>query len=76
MKITKFTTLGELTKKYPKSIEVLLKYGLHCFGCAMSEDETLEQGAKTHGITDKEIKQMIKEINKVINLKQQAPITK
>lgn len=42
---------------------IFLKYGLHCFGCAMASDETIEDGAKAHGLSDKEITQMISEIN-------------
>lgn len=66
-KITKNIALGELIKKYPRSIEVLLKYGLHCFGCAVSYDESLEDGAKTHGLNNKEIEKMVGEINKAIS---------
>lgn len=67
MKITKNITLDELIKKYPQSAEVLLKYGFHCIGCAISDNETLEQGAKAHGLAEKEIAKILREINKVIN---------
>lgn len=66
MKITKSITLGKLTQKYPQAIEVLLKHGLHCIGCAISAEETLEQGAKTHGLSDKEIAKILTEINEII----------
>ncbi len=66
MKITKTITLAKLTKKYPQTTEILLKYGLHCFGCAISANETLEEGALAHGLTNKEIAKMLREINKII----------
>jgi hybrid cluster-associated redox disulfide protein len=65
-KITKDMTLGEVAAKYPGAIMVLFKYGLHCIGCHVAAYETVEQGAMAHGLGDKEIKQMIEEMNKSI----------
>lgn len=64
-KITKDTTIGELIKNYPKSRQILLKYGLHCIGCRVAFDETIEQGALAHGIVGDEFDQMIKELEKL-----------
>lgn len=66
MKIIKNLTIGEITKKYPQTIEIFFKYGLHCFGCAISYDETLEQGAKAHGMSDKDVDKMVGEMNKIV----------
>lgn len=64
-KITKNTNLSKLLNKHPKLNEILMfKYGLHCFGCVAASFETLEQGAKAHGMTDKEIEKMIEKLNK------------
>lgn len=30
--ITKHMTITEVVEQYPKSIEVFLKHGMHCFG--------------------------------------------
>jgi hybrid cluster-associated redox disulfide protein len=65
-KITKEMTLGEVAAKYPSAIMVLFKYGLHCIGCHVAAYETVEQGAMAHGLSDKEIKQMVEEMNKSI----------
>lgn len=65
-KITKDILLDELVNRYPESIEVLLKYGLHCIGCAVSAGETLEEGAQAHGMSEKEVAAMVKEINLII----------
>jgi hybrid cluster-associated redox disulfide protein len=65
-KITKDMTLGEVAAKYPGAIMVLFKYGLHCIGCHVASYETVEQGAMAHGLSDKEIKQMVEEMNKSI----------
>ncbi len=63
-KITKNTTFSESLAINPKSALVLLKYGLHCVGCHLVAEETIEQGAKMHGLSEKELKKMIEEINK------------
>ncbi len=65
-KITKKTKLGEVVEKYPEAVEVMLKQGLHCVGCHMAAFETIEQGAKAHGMDDKEIKELLEKMNKAI----------
>lgn len=63
-KITKTMTLGDTITKYPKSVEILMKYGLHCIGCHVATWETIEQGAMAHGITGEKLDNMLKELNK------------
>ncbi len=65
-KITKNMLLAEIVRKYPQTIEVFLKYGLPCAMCHIAYNETLEQGAISHGI---DLKSLLKELNKVINKK-------
>ncbi|MFH1172579.1 MAG: DUF1858 domain-containing protein [Nanoarchaeota archaeon] len=65
-KINEKMTIGEVVEKYPKTAEVMLKYGLHCVGCSVAGFETIEQGAKRHGMDDKEIEKMILEMNEVV----------
>lgn len=48
--ITKEMPIGEVVQKYPQTIEVFLKHGLMCFGCAIARFENVEQGAIAHGI--------------------------
>lgn len=64
--ITKDMTISEVIEKYPSTIETLLMAGVHCIGCHISYYETLEQGMKNHGITDEEIDNVIKEMNKIV----------
>jgi hybrid cluster-associated redox disulfide protein len=64
-KITKDIFLLDLVEKYPELIETLtLKYGLHCIGCGAAASETLEEGAMVHGMTAKEIKEMVGDLNR------------
>jgi hybrid cluster-associated redox disulfide protein len=62
-KLTKNSNLGLVAEKCPQAIELLAGYGLSCAGCFMRAYETIETGAKIHGLTDREIAKMIKEIN-------------
>jgi hybrid cluster-associated redox disulfide protein len=59
-KITKKMSFAEIIQKNPKAAEILFENGMHCIGCAMAINETLEQGAIAHGIDPDKI---VKEIN-------------
>ncbi len=64
-KITKDMTLGEIVSKFPESAGIMTKYGLHCVGCHVAAWETLEDGAKAHGLDKKKIEKMVKELNEI-----------
>ena len=66
MKITKGMKLGEIVRRYPETIEIFMKRGLHCVGCHIASFENLEEGAKAHGMKDKDIEAMVKDLNKKI----------
>jgi len=63
--VTEDTLIGELITNKPQAIELLFKAGLHCIGCSMSQMESIKQGCIVHGISKKEIKKLIEEINKI-----------
>ena len=65
-KITKDMTLGEAITKFPQTANIMLKYGLHCVGCHVAAWETIEQGAKGHGLTDAQVKTMVSEMNSAV----------
>ena len=62
MKITKNTKLSKLTNNQ-KATEILLDSGMHCIGCVAAQFETLEQGCKAHGMSNKKINELIKKLN-------------
>ena len=64
MKINKSTKISKVVGANPKAVEILFKAGLTCIGCPMAQQETLEQGCKAHGMNKKEIKKLVKELNK------------
>jgi len=62
-KITKKTKMSELLEKNPKAAEILFEAGLSCVGCPMAMQETIEQGCLTHGISKKEIDELVERLN-------------
>ena len=62
--ITKDTRLSEVVQSNHKAAEILFNAGLMCIGCPMAMEETLEQGALAHGMTQKQIVDILKKINK------------
>ena len=66
MNITKQTPIKGLIENHPETAEILMEYGLQCVNCHFSEFDTLEDGAKIHGLSKEDIKMIIKDVNKVI----------
>ena len=65
--ITKKAKISDIIEKHPELIRVLIEdYGLHCIGCQMAAFETLEQGATVHGMTKKEVEEMVKKLNSLL----------
>lgn len=62
--ITKEMFIAEVVAKYPEAIEVFYKYELHCIGCFASEFDTVESGAKVHGIN---VEHLLHDVNKHIS---------
>jgi hybrid cluster-associated redox disulfide protein len=63
--ITKTMLIGEIASKYPETVEVMFKHGMHCIGCGMTAYETLEQGCMGHGMSEEDVDKMVEEMNKI-----------
>jgi hybrid cluster-associated redox disulfide protein len=59
-KINKKMSFAEILEKKPEAASILMGKGMHCCGCPMAMQETLEQGACAHGLDADEI---VKELN-------------
>ena len=64
IEITKPTQIGEVLSLNPNVKEILMGFGLHCFGCPMSQMETLEEAAAVHGV---DVDLMVEKINEFLN---------
>ena len=62
-KITKEMTFGEVLSMYPETVKTFFVYGMHCFGCHLAVDETIEQGALAHGVP---VDKLIDDLNKTV----------
>ena len=67
VEITKTMSIQEVVSKFPETVEVFLKHGLHCIGCAAARFENIEQGALAHGIDADEL---VKELNEALEKKE------
>ena len=69
-KITKEMTIGEVIRKYPKTVFLFIDYGLHCVGCPIAQDETIEEAAKVHRI---DLEKFLEDLNKTIKKASTTP---
>ncbi len=63
-KVTKDMNIMEAVEKYPIIAQVLMRYGLGCVGCIISNAETLGEGIAVHGLNPDMI---IEEINMILD---------
>lgn len=47
-KFTKNSTIGEVIDADENNATILQGFGMHCFGCPMSQMETLEEASEVH----------------------------
>ena len=55
--------VGEVLNTHPYARNVLMGFGLHCFGCPISQIETLEDASYVHGFDLDYLLQKLNEIN-------------
>ncbi len=63
-KITKEMGIMEVVQNYPNAGRVFSQFGLGCVGCAAAKFESIEEGAKAHGMDDSKIDEIIDALNK------------
>lgn len=61
--ITKDMSILEAMQIHPEIREVLKRHGMGCLGCMGAADETIEAGAKMHGI---DLESLLKELNELV----------
>lgn len=64
VEVVKTTQIGEVLNINPNVKEILMGFGLHCFGCPMSQMETLEEAAAVHGV-DADL--LVEKVNEFLN---------
>jgi len=64
MKVTKDTIIEDVLKAHPKAVEILMKYNLGCIACMGATQESIEMGARMHGVDPEPI---VKELNELFD---------
>jgi hybrid cluster-associated redox disulfide protein len=60
MEITAFMKIEEVVRRYPETIRVFDRYGVACLECCGAEVDSVERGARIHGI---DLDQLLRELN-------------
>jgi len=66
MKITPNTKINDIVMGHSEAGALLVDLGLGCAGCHMSTEETIEEGCLGHGMTQKDVQEIVKRLNKII----------
>jgi hybrid cluster-associated redox disulfide protein len=61
----------EIIALHPEASDILAAYGLHCHNCAFSTMDSLEDGARSHGLTDDDIDNMVQDLTELL---ENAPV--
>ena len=61
--ITPDMPIGAVVREYPSTINVFLRHGLGCVGCAVARFENIRTGAQVHGIN---VDTLIKDLNQSV----------
>ncbi len=64
--IKKDMSMQEIFEKFPETVEVFHFHGLHCIGCFAAAYETLEEGAKAHGM---DLEKLMDDLNAAVKKK-------
>ena len=56
-------TIKAILDMKPRAHEILRDFGLGCAQCELGQFETLEEGARGHGLTDTEVQELVDLIN-------------
>lgn len=66
MTITKEMTIEDVVAKYPETMIVFMRHGLHCVGCHVSAFESIEEGSMAHGIN---VDALVLDLNNVVAMR-------
>ena len=60
MEINRDTIIGSIINNYPQAMSIFQEIGMHCLGCAMASEETVEQACVGHGVDPDEFLDYLK----------------
>ncbi len=63
MKADKDTMIMDLLQMHPDMAGRLMRHGLHCIGCMLAANETIEQACQAHGLS---VDLLLEDINSLL----------
>lgn len=63
MKFSKDMTIADVLSKDENLKEVLMGFGMHCFGCPCALAETLEEAAEVHEV---DVELLLQKLNEAV----------
>ena len=57
--VNKDMRIGDMIAWYPDAALVLMKCGMHCISCGVSQFETLEQACAVHGLETDDVAKVV-----------------
>lgn len=64
LKVNKDMTFKDVLDMGPEVVQVFVKYNMGCIGCAAAKFESIEQGAKAHGVN---LDDLLRDLNNALN---------
>jgi len=61
--VTKDLTIGQVLRAYPQTLVVFAAHGMGCQGCMGAADESLESGARLHGVA---VDRLLADLNRAV----------
>lgn len=70
---TRIMRVADIVAILPESEALLRQYGMHCAGCSMNMEETLEEGCTMHGFDDADTDALLAELNAMLQNRPARP---
>lgn len=65
----------DIVALHPQAAGVLGEYGLHCVGCAFSALDSLEEGARSHGLSEDDVALIVRDLQELLRSQPAKPAT-
>jgi len=60
VKVSKDMTIGQILEYDRRTAPIFMEFGMHCLGCPMSTNESVEAACITHGVS---VDELIEKLN-------------
>ena len=61
IKVNKDMTIGQILELDRRTAPVFMEFGMHCLGCPMSTNESVEAACSVHGVSADELIEKLNE---------------